>query len=144
MYFYFICMNKHVGITLSVLLFGLQFFPVSDLRKLALSTTLHPKCVSLVKKLQCVPIVPKKATMCLFLCSIKIRSQVKHAKQKMLCPKIDILTPPPVYIFYLDIYPFTTGATTVGVTVIASLKLCTMQYTNIIDTLNINKYNNSE
>ena len=22
----------------------------------------------------------------------------------MLCPKIDILTPPPVYIYYLDIY----------------------------------------
>ena len=32
-------------------------------------------------------------------------------------------------------YPFTTGATTVGVTVAASLKLCTMQYKNIIDTL---------
>jgi hypothetical protein len=53
-------------------------FSVSDLRKLALSTTLHPK--SLVKKLQCVPIDQKKITMCLFLCSIKIRSQLKHTK----------------------------------------------------------------
>ena len=38
-----------------------SFFPVSDLRKLALSTTLHPKCLSLVKKLQCVPVVQKKS-----------------------------------------------------------------------------------
>jgi hypothetical protein len=57
-----------------------SFFPVSDLSKLALSTTLHPKCLSLVKKLQCVPIVQIKVTMCWFLCSIKIRSQLKHAK----------------------------------------------------------------
>ena len=28
--------------------------------------------------------------MCLLLCSIKIRSHLNHAKQKMLCPKIDI------------------------------------------------------
>jgi hypothetical protein len=41
--------------------------------------TNHPKCISLVKKLQCVPIVKKKVAMCLFLCSIKIRSQLKHA-----------------------------------------------------------------
>jgi hypothetical protein len=37
----------------------------------------------LVKKLQCVPIqgkCQKKVTMCLFLCSIKIRSQLKHTK----------------------------------------------------------------
>ena len=42
-----------------------------------------------------------------------------------------------IYIFYIlfGYYPFTTGATTVGVTVVASLKLCTMQYKNIIDTL---------
>jgi hypothetical protein len=44
-----------------------------------------------------------------------------------------------IYIFYLDYTTpfkgFTTGATTVGVTVVASLKLCTMQYKNIIDTL---------
>jgi hypothetical protein len=41
-----------------------------------------------------------------------------------------------LYIFFLfGYYPFTTGATTVGVTVVASLKLCTMQYKNIIDTL---------
>jgi hypothetical protein len=53
---YVICMNKHVGITLSVFLLVLWFFPVSDLRKLALSTTLHPKCLSLVKNIQCVPI----------------------------------------------------------------------------------------
>lgn len=30
--------------------------------------------------------------------SIKIRSQLKHAKQNMLCPKIAILTPPPVWL----------------------------------------------
>ena len=39
-----------------------------------------------------------------------------------------------IYILF-GYYPFTTGATTVGVTVVASLKLCTMQYKNIIDTL---------
>jgi hypothetical protein len=41
-----------------------------------------------------------------------------------------------IYIYILfGYYPFTTGATTIGVTVVASLKLCTMQYKNIIDTL---------
>ena len=39
-----------------------------------------------------------------------------------------------IYILF-GYYPFTTEATTVGVTVVASLKLCTMQYKNIIDTL---------
>jgi hypothetical protein len=87
MCFYVICMNKHMGITLSVFLLVLYFFPVSDLRKIALSTTLHPKCLSLVKKLQCVPIVQNKVTMCLFLCSIKIRSQLKHTKIEHALPK---------------------------------------------------------
>ena len=41
-----------------------------------------------------------------------------------------------IYLYILfGYYPFTTGATTIGVTVVASLKLCTMQYKNIIDTL---------
>ena len=41
-----------------------------------------------------------------------------------------------IYIYILfGYYPFTTGATTIGVTVVAPLKLCTMQYKNIIDTL---------
>jgi hypothetical protein len=57
-----------------------SFFQCQIIRKLAISTTLHPKCLSLVKKLQYVPIVQKKVTMFLFLCSIKIRSQLKHAK----------------------------------------------------------------
>jgi hypothetical protein len=39
-----------------------------------------------------------------------------------------------IYILF-GYYPFTTEATTVGVTVVASLKLCTMQYKNIIDVL---------
>ena len=41
-----------------------------------------------------------------------------------------------IYIYILfGYYPFTTGTTTVRVTVVASLSLCTMQYKNIIDTL---------
>ena len=38
-------------------------------------------------------------------------------------------------IYFIWILPLYNGATTVGVTVVASLKLCTMQYKNIIDTL---------
>ena len=45
-----------------------------------------------------VPIVANKVTMSLFLCSIKIRSLLKHAKSKMLCPRIAILTPPPAWL----------------------------------------------
>ena len=40
-----------------------------------------------------------------------------------------------IYIFLFGYYPFTAGATTILVTVVASLKLCTMQYKNLIDTL---------
>ena len=56
--------------------------------------------------------------------------------------KIQKLTNWIVYIYiYIYIYilfgynHFTTGETPIGVTVVASLKLCTMQYKNIIDTL---------
>jgi L-cysteine desulfidase len=63
---------------------------------------------------------------------IVIIETIVHADD-LLCIRLIL---PCIHIYILfGYYPFTTGATTVGITVVASLKLCTMQYKNIIDTL---------
>ena len=48
---FFLFRKKGGGKSVSRAPVVLYFFPVSDLRKLALSTTLHPKCLSLGQKI---------------------------------------------------------------------------------------------
>jgi hypothetical protein len=63
---------------------------------------------------------------------VSYSTTIVHADD-LLCIRLIL---PCIHIYILfGYYPFTTGATTVGITVVASLKLCTMQYKNIIDTL---------